>query len=152
VTEEHIEVVTYSSANAKPHERWLAFVLINGKQWLVRFSGPDEASTAERARNFYKAEKERQTRLCGDDAPSPVTVREKASIIVSGGAGVNKTAPADGFKSDWGGPASPGRGHALKGMVWVANRDTKHKTRIKADELAAYEAKGYIKAGPRTQV
>lgn len=37
-----MKIVTYSSENAKPHEKWLAYLVINNEQWLVRFTGHSE--------------------------------------------------------------------------------------------------------------
>lgn len=41
--------------------------------------------------------------------------------------------------------------HGLSGSVWVVHHGNKDKTRVSANELDGYLAKGYEKAGPRTQ-
>lgn len=51
-------VVTYHSANAKPHEAWLAYVVMpDGNQWSVRFAGSTEEEASNRAIALWESER-----------------------------------------------------------------------------------------------
>lgn len=48
-------------------------------------------------------------------------------------------------------PMQSSRGHHFAGKVWVINRATHDLKRVGQDELAAYEANGYVCGGPRSK-
>lgn len=48
-------------------------------------------------------------------------------------------------------PLQLGRGHHFAGKVWVINRATHDLKRVGVDELANYEAAGYVRGGPRSK-
>lgn len=122
---DNVKVATYYSENADP--AWLGFVVLpKGDQWGVRFSAATEAEVIEKALKVYKSEVEKGIRLGITHAPDGVPATSK--------------------------PKGDGDGRsALTGSVWVLNRTTGHRARVPADQWADYEAKGYIKAGPRTK-
>ena len=118
-----MNIITYHSANAKPHEAWLAYAeLPNGEQWLVRFTGATEAEAVAKAEARWESE---QKRYRSHNELEPAL-------------------SAASFKSD-------GRGQAFAGKVWVINRDTQHLCRIDPGELDSYLAKGYVRGGPRSK-
>lgn len=119
-----IKVITYHSSNAKPDEQWLGYVVLSdGNQWLVRFSGSNEQAVITKARSFYMLEKSRLAKLHGNQEDDRNDVR----VIQTN------------------------RGHHLAGLVWVINRELHDLKRIKPEELAGYEARGYVKGGPRSK-
>lgn len=59
-----------------------------------------------------------------------------------------KTAGVSG--DGWDKPMDAVLTHRGKGQIWVVNRATAHKTKIAADRLQEFEAKGYVKGGPRS--
>lgn len=46
---------------------------------------------------------------------------------------------------------SVNRGHHFAGKVWMIHSFTKAKQRVNPDEVAKYEAEGWIKGGPRSK-
>ena len=125
-------VVTYHSANAKPAESWIAYVVLsNGEYWLVRCVGPTEDAATERARNLYSGELARAKRL-----QSPEAYRRD-----------NELGPKPKPEGGW--TTAPAGHHS--GKLWVLNRSTGHRARIDASEFAGYQTKGYVKAGPRSR-
>ena len=119
-----MNIITYHSSNAKPHEAWLAYVeLANGEQWLVRFHGATEQEAKEKAIARWASEKDRYAYPEHDDCQMP--------------------------------PVRSGKGsHAsamFAGKVWVINRETHDLKRIDPSELTAYEARGYVRGGPRSK-
>lgn len=120
---EEIKVITYQSANAKPDERWIGYVVLpNGQNWQVRFSGSDEQSVIANAKTVYVAERAKQTKLRG-----------------SLNSETDKDMPADSST------------HHFSGKMWVVNRTTHDLKRIEPSELAGYEANGYVRGGPRSK-
>lgn len=119
---EEIKVITYQSANAKPDERWIGYVVLpNGQNWQVRFSGSDEQSVIANAKTVYVAERGKQTRLRGS------------------------------LDSETGKDTPSGSRHHFSGKVWVVNRITHDLKRIEQHELTSYEANGYVRGGPRSK-
>lgn len=120
-----VDVVTYHSTNAKPNEQWAAFLVSSsGDQLPMKFTGKDEQTVKTRAVEWFKAEKVRQTALLGE--------------------AVNEAHDED-IKS------TGGRGHHFAGKIWVINRQTDDKRRIEPNELAGFEAQGYVRGGPRSK-
>lgn len=118
---EEIKVITYQSANAKPDERWIGYVVLpNGQNWQVRFSGSDEQSVIANAKTVYVAERAKQTKLRGSlDSET----NDKPALS----------------------------GHHFSGKVWVINKTIHDLKRIEPHELAGYEANGYVRGGPRSK-
>jgi len=53
---ETIDVVTYHSTNADPRYCWIAYPILNGKPWYVRFMASTEEEAATRARALLASE------------------------------------------------------------------------------------------------
>jgi hypothetical protein len=132
-----MNIITYHSSNAKPHEAWLAYVeLANGEQWLVRCTGHSELEAKTKAQVLWD--------------------RERAKYKVHNELVDN--AVAEMKKVDCQGEQPKridGRGaHAsamFAGKMWMINRATHHLCRIDPSELTVYEAKGYVRGGPRSK-
>lgn len=125
MTNDDIKVVTYHSHNSKPEEQFIGYIVLpDGNQWQVRFSSNSEAAVIAKATALYRKEKERLNNLYG-----------KSDIEVD--------KPANHVKSS-------GRGAHFAGKVWVVNRQLHDLKRIEASELASYEARGYVRGGPRS--
>lgn len=79
-------------------------------------------------------------------------INKKPSPIASDGWGATGTV-SNGWNSTPIHPIKnePPSEHGLTGSVWVINHQTREKSRVPANELDNYLAKGYVKGGPRTQ-
>lgn len=44
----------------------------------------------------------------------------------------------------------PSSTHHLAGLVWMVNKTTNDKKRVKPEEVASYEWAGYVRGGPRS--
>src|ERR1700688_468268 len=106
-----MNIATYHSINAKPHEAWLAYVVLaSGEQLLVRCTGHTELEARTKAQALWDKEQKRYR-----------SHNELASV--SGSSPTPAPLSAASFKSD-------GRGQAFAGKVWVINRETQHLCRI----------------------
>lgn len=47
--------------------------------------------------------------------------------------------------------AAVNRGHHFAGKVWMIHSFTRAKQRVNPDEVAKYEAEGWVKGGPRSK-
>lgn len=124
-----VDVVTYHSQNAKPHEAWIGYVVLSdGNQLQVRISAATEAAVIAKAQAFWATEKERQDRVRasvgGEDAP------EGENLIQ--GAAINNQ-------------------HRFSGKVWLLNRTTGERARVEANRVGDYESRGFVKGGPRSK-
>jgi hypothetical protein len=54
-----IDVVTYHSVNSDPRFCWIAYPILKGKVWYVRFMGATEEEAATRARELLRKEIEK---------------------------------------------------------------------------------------------
>lgn len=118
-------IITYQSSTAEPVKRWLAHMNLGGDIYMS-FFGTSEQAAINRANAWYEAEKTRQARLGGYEAPEI-----KGTTLVEKPTG--------------------GRGHHFSGKVWVINRSTHDLKRIEPSELQSYEANGYVRGGPRSK-
>jgi hypothetical protein len=117
-----MNIITYHSSNAKPHEAWLAYVeLANGEQWLVRCTGHTELEAKTKCQVLWD--------------------REQKKYALSNAA--KDVAVPDIKRGDL--------REKFAGKVWVINRSTHHLCRIDPSELVSYEAKGYVRGGPRSK-
>lgn len=119
-----MNIVTYHSSNAMPHEAWLAYVeLENGQQWLVRCTGHTELEARTKAQVLWDREqhKYRLSNIVKDIQPAKQPSGRGAHL------------------------------HGLAGKAWVINRSTGHRCRIYPNELAKYEQDGYVRGGPRSK-
>lgn len=118
-----IEVVTYYSANAKPNEVWLAYVVLpDGNQWLVRFTGQTEAIAREKAVQLYAAERTK----------FEARINAEEDVIVD----VSKH--------------QDGRGHHFAGKAWLIHKITRVKIRVPMAEVEQYLGE-YERGGPRSK-
>lgn len=60
-----------------------------------------------------------------------------------------KSSHPDQVKSDC--PAKPKSTHGNVGKAWMLNRATGERARVDVGQIAEYEAKGFIKGGPRSK-
>lgn len=140
-----MNIVTYHSTNAKPHEAWLAYVVLpSGEQWLVRFHGATEQQAIDAAKARWESE---QRRYGYDKDGLPLRPGQSYAPVKK----YNELATVD----DQSALTKQGRGsHAaalFAGKVWVINRTTHDLKRIDPSELANYEANGYVRGGPRSK-
>ena len=77
------------------------------------------------------------------DGPDEQTIQDKAKAFWAKHIAPNMS--PDGVLD------KPARGKSFAGMTWLFNRATGERARVPEDEVAGYLAKGYIKAGPRSQ-
>lgn len=124
-----VDVVTYHSQNAKPHECWIGYVVLSdGNQLQVRISGATEQAVIDKARWFWASEKARQDRA-------------RASI------GDQAASDGENLISD----RPSGKGQVFLGKVWMLNRATGERARVDAGEVGNYEGRGFVKGGPRSK-
>ena len=117
-----MNIITYHSSNAKPHEAWLAYVeLENGEQWLVRCTGRTELEAKTKAQVLWDRERSKYA------AHNAI----KDEPVERTGRGAHL--------------------HGMVGKVWVINRSTHHLCRIDPNELAKFEQDGYQRGGPRSK-
>lgn len=124
-------IVTYHSVNAKPHEAWIAYVVLpSGEQWLVRCTGHSELEAKTKAQVLWDKECKRyqvhNSIVDGCDVQTMVRVDRRSAI---------------------GSRAS----EMFKDKVWVINRATHDLKRIDPNELDSYLANGYVRGGPRSK-
>ncbi len=119
-----VDVVTYSSVNANPKERWMAYIVLpNGSLWLVRFVGETEQIAKDKAIRLWEAER----------------------------AKVSAQPINDGFaaKAEWPKPAD-GRGSHFAGKAWLIHKETREKIRVPVEEVSKY-LNEYDRGGPRSK-
>lgn len=131
---------TSDSAFATP---WLGYVVMpNGKRLEIPFFGDSEQNVRLRALAFWDKESARQRSLGAadlepvadidqDDKPAP------AKIIYA------KPAAAPG--------KGPGKGKVFKGKVWMINRKNGERARVEPSQVPAFEARGFVRGGPRSK-
>lgn len=118
-------IVTYHSVSAKPHEAWLAYVVLpSGEQWLVRCTGHSELEAKTKAQVLWDKEQKKYAKA-----------NEMADCLIA--AGHDKLLE--------------GRGRHFAGKVWVINRAMHDLKRIDPNELDSYLANGYVRGGPRSK-
>lgn len=131
-----MKIITYSSENAESHEKWLAYLVINDQQWLVRFTGHSELEAITKANCFWVKEQDKQKALdrsCPQNVVTGAQVKNLDDQIKT----VARRITED-------------RGAHFMGTIWMVNKSTGHKVRIVEDRQAEYEANGYQRGGPRT--
>lgn len=121
--------ITYHSHNAKPERAWIAYVILpDGSPWDVPCYRATEADATEAVSNLYIREVEKGKRLGAytDWATKPTV---------------------DAQAGGWPQHHLTGK---FVGKVWMKNFATNERARVEPSQLAEYEAKGFIKAGPRS--
>jgi hypothetical protein len=123
-----VDVVTYSSENANPKEKWMAYIVLpNGELWLVRFTGETEQIAKDKAIRLYEAER------------AKVRATEPSEV------------KADGFSSNTAWP-KPSSGHHLAGKRWIIHVASREKLRIEEGRAAEMVASGeWNYCGPRAK-
>lgn len=161
-------VITYYSENANRHPAWLSYIeLPNGDRFDVRCEGCTEHEVIDRARKLWENTVSKQwmtnrsAARCpprasaeGWGAPSPAVSPPRPAAGDWGAplpgpvmAAIEAPHPVAG--QTWGQP--PGqRSTGLAGTVWMIHHGTRQKLRVPASEVAAYEARGFERGGPRT--
>ena len=134
-----MNIITYHSSNAKPHEAWLAYVeLDSGEQWLVRCTGHTELEAKTKAQVLWDRERTKYNRNI-----EPL----KDDGVYTGDRRLENAMTAEAH-------IAKGRGshlHGMAGKIWVINRSTHHLCRIDPNELAKFEQDGYVRGGPRSK-
>jgi len=122
-----MNIVTYSSENAKPEYRWVGYiVLANGDYLSVMFRAASEEAVKAKAEQFWQTETKRPINQMVDDDEAEV-----------------KAINAD----PW---AIAKRGQQFVGKVWMINEVTREKRRVLPDEVEAL-GPGWVKGGPRSR-
>lgn len=142
--------------------KWLAHMDL-GHNCFISFFGNTKEEAERKAREWYAAEEAKQKRI---DKSENLAVGQRKIVEDSGWSkrkvtnrwGLPMPAGEDG-SNGWpvakaatdawlsGTPAEPE--HGMTGKVWMLN-SANHRVRINASEQADYEAKGYIRGGPRS--
>lgn len=123
-----MNIATYHSEDAPTHKSWLAHMDLGTCH--MDFFADTKLKAVEKAERFFAAEKARQIQIVGNI---------QAEIAVNNDTtGVNP----------W---AATGRGQGFAGKVWMLNRATQERARVEANQVSAYEAKGYVRGGPRSK-
>lgn len=122
-------IVTYYSGNTpNPNEAWSAYVILpTGKRWGVVAFGATEDEATFKIANLYEAEAAKFDRAPWSKAAQPLVNAIPQSYD------------------------NRGRGHHFAGKVWMIHSFTRAKQRVNPDEVAKYEAEGWIKGGPRSK-
>lgn len=144
-------IVTYHSSNAKPHEAWLAYVVLpSGEQWLVRFTGHSELEAKTKAQVLWDKEQKRYAVVNKVDIVNAALAAAAFNRIATVGAepaSCNIDHPGYNFAQSKG----QGRGAQFVGKVWVIHQETRELKRIDPNELDSYLGRGYIRGGPRSK-
>ena len=129
------ETVTYFSQNhINPNEAWSAYVILpTGKRWGVVAFGETEQQAVDKIVSLYEAEKLKATSNYQKAATDFNNTKENLTTA--------KAFPIERLS----------RGHHFAGKVWMIHSFTKAKQRVNPDEVAKYEAEGWIKGGPRSK-
>jgi len=123
-----MNIVTYSSENAKPEYRWVGYiVLANGDYLSVMFRAASEEAVKVKAEQFWQTETKRPINQMVDDDEAEV-----------------KAINAD----PW---AIAKRGQQFVGKVWVRHKETRELLRVPAEQLQQMLDNGYEKSGPRAK-
>lgn len=122
-------VVTYYSGNTpNPNEAWSAYVILpTGKRWGVVAFGETEQQAINKIVSLYEAEAAKFVNKAIAVAAKPLVNAIPQSYD------------------------NRGRGHHFAGKVWMIHSFTRAKQRINPDEVAKYEAEGWVKGGPRSK-
>lgn len=120
-----MNITTYHSEDAPTHKSWLAYMDLG--TCSMSFFADSKLKAVEKAERFFAAEKARQVQIVGNI---------KAEVVE----------PAE--TNPW---AATGRGQGFAGKVWMLNRATQERARVEANQVSAYEAKGYVRGGPRSK-
>lgn len=118
-----MKITTYHNPNEK--HAWVALVELPPRLYMP-FFGPTEEMARMAAENWFQYE--RQRKIVGSVATEVATTPD------------NRTGYNPG-----------GRGTQFIGKVWMLNRQTGERARIDVAEISQYEARGYVKGGPRSK-
>lgn len=120
-----MKLMTYQSATAWPDKRWLCVMDMcdNGTLYMNFFAATEQAAT-DKANAWWDVEKAKQLRIMAVEVIDPTVDDVRMPS---------------------------GRGAGFLGKVWMLNRSTGARARIEASEIGNYEAKGYVRGGPRSQ-
>jgi len=122
--------ITIYQTEAEGPKKFLAHMDL-GNQIYMSFFGATRAAAMQRANDFYNRERARRLRLdasAREVATTPQKLTSNSPIKPQGPSG------KDG---------------GFAGMVWVINHVTRHKLRVLPDQVAKYEANGFVRGGPR---
>jgi hypothetical protein len=144
---------SYEGQDEWVSKKWLAHMNL-GNDIYMSFFGATKKEAEEKARHWYEKEQTYFKRIYKPDVPpvAPIKVMNDDGwgngAVAWGAVDASEVKPVD---NSWGEPTT-GRGHHFAGKVWmVGMKDgVKHKTRVDQSEVAAYEANGYKKGGPRS--
>lgn len=124
------DTVTYFSQNhINPNEAWSAYVILpTGKRWGVVAFGETEQQAIDKIVSLYESETAKLINKAMSIAAKPLI---------------------DAIPQSY--DTRNGRGHHFAGKVWMIHSFTRAKQRVNPDEVAKYEAEGWIKGGPRSK-
>jgi len=122
------QTITYHSTNAPTGQEWMAYaVLPNGQRWNVYSMASTEVEAIDKIVSLYEAE---------------------AAKFVNKAIAMAAQPLIDAIPQSY---DNRGRGHHFAGKVWMIHSFTRAKQRVNPDEVAKYEAEGWIKGGPRSK-
>lgn len=122
-----LNFITYHSKNAPSDQQWLCYIILDdGEPWRVSFVGITEEECKTNATNLWN--------------------KEKAKVIGLGYKFEGERVSEENIQED----ASEITTHKNAGKVWMVNTFMEHLCRVSPEEVASYEARGYIKGGPRS--
>lgn len=129
-----MNITCYHSSEAPTHKSWLAHMDLGTCH--MDFFADTKLKAVEKATAFFAAEKARQVQIVGNikaEAVEPTKFNPWAGVLG------RPSMPADG------------RGQGFAGKVWMLNRATQERARVEANQVSVYEAKGYVRGGPRSK-
>lgn len=126
-----LDIVTYTNEATTP--KVVGFIVMNGAvNFGLIFRGNSVDEVTQKANVFWEVEH-----------PKAVAKLTAGAVLETVGDG-GEPSPSPVVKT--------GRGQHLVGKTWVVNQELKDKRLITREELPAYLAKGYVKAGARTKI
>lgn len=132
-----MNITTYHSSKAPAHKSWLAHMDLGTCH--MDFFADTKLKAVEKAERFFAAEKARQVSIYGQGYE---TQQEPNNFAA-------KAENTETFNQNpW---TATGRGQGFFGKVWMLNRATQERARVEANQVSAYEAKGYVRGGLRSK-
>lgn len=120
-----MKITCYQSTEAAVVMQWLAYMDLGNCSMC--FFGNTEAAARANAQRFFDREKARQLHLHG----AASQVAGDVENLTHG--------------------ATDNQQHRFSGKVWMLNRASGERARVDAGEVASFEARGYVRGGPRSK-
>lgn len=124
-----MNITAYETEKAGP-KKWLAHLDL-GNDIYMSFFADCKVHAIQKAEDWYNRERARQLRLMPEAGMVAALSSNRTSIKPSA--------------------SGKGRGQHFVGKVWMIHKDSRAKCRVPSAEVSAYEARGYVKGGPRSK-